>query len=98
MLSKCWSDLLNLVAAVLSLLGSGAGTIALWLAPDPTALTKAAAVGATIATLGALAWVISAVLAFIDCMERTGAQAEELKDLKEQVKKLQERVKELEGH
>lgn len=89
-MSKCWAEWLNLVAAALSLIGSGVGTIALFLSPDPTGLTKAAAVtGGVIVVAGALAWVIAAAIALADCLESHDADKEEIRKLREAIKEAQ---------
>jgi hypothetical protein len=96
MWSKCLSEVFNLVAAILSVVGAGLSTIALALTPEPTGVTKALAVASGIATLGALAWVISALIALLDCLERTGGGGADVDSLRDELKRLQERVKELE--
>lgn len=98
MLSKCWSELFNLIAAVATLVGSGISAFVLWVIPEPTGLTKAAAVGATIATIGAFSWVISALIALIDCLEESGEESDRLNELRDELRLLQERLEELEGN
>lgn len=95
---SCLSAAFNVAAAALSLIGGAMSATALWIAPDPTALTKLAAAGMTVATVGAALWFIAALIAFINCREAAGAGSEELTELKDELKKLEDKVKELEHH
>lgn len=91
----CLACVFNVAAAALSLIGGAMGSAGLWIAPDPTALTKLAAVAATVATIGAALWFISALIDFINCREKHGATSEELKELKSDLKALQDRIEKL---
>jgi hypothetical protein len=51
----------NLIAASLCTIGTGIGTVALFML-DPTFVNILAAVGGAIATLGGMAWLIAAVI------------------------------------
>lgn len=87
-----------MVAAVGALVGGAISTGALAFAPEPTGLTKAAAIGSAIATVGALAWVISALIALIECLEKSGTDAETLNELRAELERLEARLEELEGN
>jgi hypothetical protein len=56
------SDAWNLVAAILCTIGAGVGTVALFLS-EPSLVNLLAGIGAAIATLGGVAWIIAAVVA-----------------------------------
>jgi len=94
----CWSAWLNLIAAILSTIGAGLGAAALWLAPDPTFLTKLGAVGATAATLGGIAWIISAAIALRDCLKSEGGDQATIDRLESEIQRLQQEVDKLKGH
>ncbi len=88
---RCWKEWLNLAAAVLATF-AGAVTMGVLLgAPDPTTLTKWAAVGAGLATLSGLAWALSAMIGLRDCL-----QAADAEDNAEAIGRLNSRIDELE--
>lgn len=93
----CVSDYFNLTAAALSAVGACGGAIALFLTPEPTTLTKWAALAATVGCLGAISWIISAMLSLIECKESDpDADREEIERLRRRVEFLEERRRELE--
>ena len=59
------ADVFNLIAAILCTVGTGAGTIALFMS-DPTFINRLAAWGAVVATTGGIAWVIAAAVALYE--------------------------------
>lgn len=76
--ASCWSPKLGILAAWTAVIGAGAGTVALVLAPDPTTLTKWAALGAAAALVGALVGLVAAYGALADCLQ-SAKDAEENK-------------------
>ena len=86
----CVSDYFNLTAAALSAVGACGGSVALWLTPEPTTLTKWAAAFATVGCLGAISWIVSAILALIECLESDPeADREEIERLRRRVETLE---------
>lgn len=94
---SCLSATFNAAAAALSLIGGAMMSTALWIAPEPTTLTKWAAAGMTVATVGAAAWLVSALIELINCAKKNGASSEEIEELEEALENLQERIEELEN-
>jgi hypothetical protein len=62
---KVASDVCNLIAACLCTLGSGIGTFALFMS-EPTPINRLAAWGAAVGTVGGIAWIGGAIVAFLE--------------------------------
>jgi len=92
----CLAEKANLAAAILSFVAATGTTIVLLLAPEPTTLTKWGSVFTAVGALGALAWIISAIISLIDCLKGVGGNEDEIKELQETQKQLEEKLEELE--
>jgi hypothetical protein len=97
---RAWNDCLvdkaNLAAAIaatVSAVGFGIGAL---LAPDPTTLTKWAAVGLIAAVVAGILWIISAALALMNCLAaQANVDHEQIERLQRQVDQLRQTVEEL---
>lgn len=94
---SCLSATFNVAAAALSLIGGAMLSTALWIAPEPTTLSKWAAAGMTIATIGAAAWLVAALIELINCAKESGVSSEEIDELEEVLEDLRDRIAELEN-
>lgn len=95
---SCWSPRVALLGAWTAVIAAGAGTAALVLAPEPTTLTKWAAIATAAALVGALVGLVAAYGAVADCVQAADDAAErqrEIDDLRKQQQAIQKTVDEL---
>ncbi len=93
----CWGDKFNLAAAILATVSAGALTIVAVLAPDPTTLTKWAAIGLAAGILAGIAWTISAAIQLKNCLAQSDApdRDEQIRHLEREIEQLQRTQEEL---
>lgn len=94
--NTCLADKFNIAAAVGATVSAAGAGIALVLAPDPTTITKWAAVGAIAAVIAGILWIISAILAYQNCLRsQTNPDHDQIQRLQRQVDQLRHTVDEL---
>jgi hypothetical protein len=94
--TSCMSDKLNFLAAIAATVAAGAGTIAALLAPEPTTITKWAAVGLIAGIIAGLAWAISAAIAWRNCEnQQPNRDQEQIDRLQRQIDQMQRTLDEL---
>jgi hypothetical protein len=94
--TSCIADKLNFLAAIAATVAAGAGTIAALLAPEPTTITKWAAVGLIAGIIAGLAWAISAAIAWRNCEnQQPNRDQAQIDRLQRQVDQLQRTMDEL---
>ena len=97
-IDPCWSSRLALYGAWAGAIAATAGTVALILAPEPTTLTKWAALATAAAVVSALVGVIAATGSLASCIEGAAdadQRKKEIDDLRRQQQEIQKTVDEL---
>ncbi|MCW5808784.1 MAG: DUF4157 domain-containing protein [Deltaproteobacteria bacterium] len=96
----CIAEYWNLAAAIASLVAAAGAGLALILAPDPTTITKWAAVGAIAGVIAGLAWTINSIISLVNCkraLPQTAAREQEIRDLQDRQRRLEETLRRLQG-
>lgn len=97
---ECIAEYWNLAAAIASLVAAAGAGLALILAPDPTTITKWAAIGAIAGIIAGLAWCINAIISLVNCKRALGESAErdaEIRRLQQRQAEMERLLRQLQG-